>query len=719
MATLIIAEKNQAGKAIAEALGNIKLIKKSKNVSIYHVASKDVYVLPLRGHIQEHRNTPRYKSWTTTDPREIITNSKAIKRYKKSYAGPYVKALQEYAQLCDHCVVGTDADIEGCNIGFFDALPFVKKIKPNIKVSQLWLSTLQKSEIFRKYNNLIRPKYSWGEAGEARALIDAFIGFSATREITNSLKDLLKKFNVIFTSIGRVQTSALYLLYLREKDILDFIPEKYFTIDANLIAGKDIFRAHHKNNPFKKKNMEKAKQIYEKIKNEKIAIIENYNKNLVKRKPPTPLNTNKALVLLTKNLKVKASTALNAMNDLYLDKIISYPRTDSDVYKSDFPHEDLIRNFKDHPDYRIYTQDLINKKQFVPTKGKKDAGDHPPITPLISLELMDAKLKTKLHKNVYNLLARHYLALFGEDATESKQDLDLRIKDEPFQAQIVSIVDLGFLEIAPFLKPHYDTEIQITGNKIPVKSIELSEKETQPPPHYTDSTLLQLMEKNNLGTKSTRPTIIEIMQKRKVICKKGRKFFISNLGIFLIENLMKVWLPFLKPSFTHGVEIKLEMIKNEKREMDAVINEVKIDFLNLFDKFRARKAEFIESARNYEIPENLTPLTSANCPFCNKVPMQFINLKGKRFLVCSDKNCNRYLSLPKNGKLELLETSCSICNFNAFKVSVRKNQKFYKYYLCPNCWNKGFKNKDEELSGKGFCSNCDDYTIVKDQCVKK
>jgi ssDNA-binding Zn-finger/Zn-ribbon topoisomerase 1 len=99
--------------------------------------------------------------------------------------------------------------------------------------------------------------------------------------------------------------------------------------------------------------------------------------------------------------------------------------------------------------------------------------------------------------------------------------------------------------------------------------------------------------------------------------------------------------------------------------------------------------------------------------------MKFINLKGKRFLVCSDNKCNKYLSLPKKGKLELLETTCSICNFNAFKVSVRKNQKFYRYYLCPNCWNSGFKDKDKELSVKGFCSNCEEYTIVKDQCVKK
>ena len=723
MSTLIIAEKNKAALAIAEALGSIKTIKKSKYLSIYYVPSKNIYIIPLRGHILEHRNTDEYKSWTKSVPREIITNPNAIKKYPKNYATPYIKALKEYAKLCNHCIVGTDADIEGCNIGFFDALPYVKKIKPNIKISQLWLSSLQKNEIQKKFQNLIAPKFSWGEAGETRAIIDAIIGFSATREVTNTLKPLLTKFNVTFTSIGRVQTSALYLLYLREKEIMDFVPEKYVTIDAHLIAEKSTFRAYHKNNPFKKENMEKAKHIFGKIKDEKLAIIKNYNKNLVRRNPPTPLNTNKALILLTKNLKINANTALNIMNQLYLNKIITYPRTDSDVYKPDFPHKDIIDLFKTHSDYGTYTKALISKNRFIPPKGKKDAGDHPPITPLKSLELKSYELKDNLQKKVYDLLARHYLALFGENATESKQDLDLLIKDEPFKAQIVSLVDLGFLIIAPFLKPIYATEIQISGDKIPVENIELNDKETKPPPHYTETTLLKLMEKNGLGTKSTRPNIIETLKARKVIFKNYGKYFISSLGIFLIENLMKIWLPFLKPTFTRDVETQLEMIKDEKRDMNVVIEDVKKDFLMLFDKFRANKQELIANAQEYVKNEELAPkpmkefpLTTANCPFCKKVPMKYINLKAKRFLVCSDDNCKKYLSLPKRGRLKLLNSICSMCSFNIFMVSLKKANRNYTYYLCPSCWTRGLKDK---IDGKGFCSKCDKYKILNSKCVKK
>lgn len=720
MSTIIISEKKKAAEAIAEALGPVKIISKTKKYSIYHVPSKNLFVIPLRGHILEYRNAPSFKSWVNTNPREIITNPNAIKKVPISYANPYIKALKEYSKISDHCIIGTDADIEGCNIGLIDALPYIKQIKPNIRVSQLWLSSLQKNEILQKFNNLIAPKYNWGESGEARSIIDAVIGFSSTREITNTLRPLLNRFRVKFTSIGRVQTSLLYLIYLKEQEILIFVPEPYFTIEAVLIHEKGHFKAQHELNPFKKQEEKKAREIHLKIKNEKIAKIIDHAKKLIKRAPPTPLNTSKALVLLTKNLKIPAHVAMSTMSSLYLNKIISYPRTDSDVYRPGFNHKDLISNFLNHSLFGNYTDKLLRNNRIRPTRGKKDAGDHPPITPLVSLELMDDKLENDLQKKVYNLLARHYLALFGEEATESKQFLKLLIKDEPFNAQLVSLVSEGFLEIAPFLKPKYNTEIQILGDQIPIKEILFNQKQTQPPPRYTDTTLLKLMEKNHLGTKSTRPIIIKILQTRKLIKRMRYRYFITDLGNFLIENLIKIWLPFLKPSFTKDVEIKLEEIKDGKISWQNVVNDVKRDFLELFDKLLASKENIISNIDNFKqkldlrVPKEF-PLTKSNCPFCNIHPMKFINLPNKRFLVCSDDNCKKYLSLPKNGKLELLNATCSLCKFNIFKVTLHKYNKPFMYYLCPKCWNEGLNDR----SGKGFCSKCIDYKILNNKCIKK
>jgi len=299
MPTLIISEKNKAAKGIAEALGPVTVIKKSKFLKVYQISSKNIYVVPLRGHILEYRNTDQYKSWTKSDPREIITNPKSIGKVAISYANPYIKTLIEYSKLCDECVIATDADVEGCNIGLFDALPYVIKANRNIKVNQLWLSSLEKKEIVKKYRNLIPPKWSWGETGEARAIIDAVIGFSSTREVTNTFRPILNEINNKFVSIGRVQTSLLYLIYLRDLEIEQFIPEPYWTITANLEHKNHNIKAVHIKNPFSKEKESEAKAIFQKIKNEKKAIILNNTKESAVINPPTPLNTSKAIHELT------------------------------------------------------------------------------------------------------------------------------------------------------------------------------------------------------------------------------------------------------------------------------------------------------------------------------------------------------------------------------------------------------------------------------------
>ncbi|MFX1363977.1 MAG: DNA topoisomerase [Promethearchaeota archaeon] len=709
MSTLVITEKNKVAEAIANTIGPVKKVNKTKSLVIYSVPSKNIHVLPLRGHILEYRNTIAFKSWTKTNPREIITNPDAIEKVPISYAGPYIQALKEYSKNSNHCIIATDADIEGCNIGLFDALPFVKQVNPHIKISQLWLSSLQRSEIFNKLNNLVSPKYSWGESGEARAIIDAFIGFSATREVTNTLRPLLNKFNIKFTSIGRVQTSLLYLIYLRENEIIDFIPEPYYLIDANLVHNSGSFKAHHQYNPFSRNQQLEVRQIYEKIKNEKYGKIIDNSKVKFRREPPTPLNTSKALILLTKNLRISANLAMRTMSALYLNKIISYPRTDSDVYKNDFNHVEILHKFSHHSQFNNYVIDLFKNKRINPTKGKKDIGDHPPITPLEGLEIDSPRFENNVQKKVYDILARHYLALFGEPAIESKQKLMINIKGELFIAKIVSLISLGFLEVAPFLKPKYESEIQIFGNEVPVKEILLEERETKPPPKYTDTSLLKLMEKNNLGTKSTRPIIINLLLLRKLINRMKNRYSITDLGKFLILNLIEIWLPFLVPDFTKGVEEKLEEVKNKRKTMNIVIKEVRDEFLELFDKFLFNKSNFISRINNFKI-EYKTPITTSNCPFCESNPMKFINTKKNRFLVCSDENCKQFLSLPKNGKLELLNSTCSICNFNIFKITLKKNNKPFQYYICPKCWN---------ANRSRFCSNCSEYKISKDKCIKK
>jgi DNA topoisomerase-1 len=728
MSILIISEKNKAAKAIAEALGPVTIINKTKFLNVYRVNSKDIYVVPLRGHILEYKNTNQYKSWTKSNPREIITNPNSIEKASKSYSRPYINALKEYAKLCDECVIGTDADIEGCNIGLFDALPFVIKANKTIRVRQLWLSSLQKKEIVAKYSNLIKPKWSWGETGEARAIIDAVIGFSSTREVTNTFRPLLNEINAKFVSIGRVQTSLLYLIFLRDGEIELFVPEPYWTIEANLSYKSHIIKAFHDKNPFIKDKELKAKNIHQKIKNEKIAVILSNSKNINTINPPTPLNTSKALVLLTRRLKITANAAMNAMNALYLNKIISYPRTDSDKYQTSFNHTQYLDKFKLHTNYGTYTSKLLAKKRVMPTIGKVDAGDHPPITPLESLEQTSSKFEHNIQRRVYDLLARHYLALFGEQAKESRTILKISIKEEPFTSRLVSLISSGFYEIAPFLKKSYQPTIEIEAKQLPIKNIQIYAKETQPPPKYTDTTLLKLMEREHLGTKSTRPTIIKILLDRKLIFRIDKNHFkITEWGKFIIQELIKVWLPFLKPEFTRFVEKLLEDIKEKRKTKEEVVKIVKEIFLDLFDKFINNKNAItlrfdsvktnLKTAMQQNFKQKKFPITTAYCPTCKKFPMKLVTTsQKKKFLACSNINCKTYLSVPKTGRITILKSSfCSICGFNIFKIVKRKNGKPLPYYICPKCWSDSFKDD----SVNGFCSNCETHKILNEKCVKR
>ncbi|MHA1804709.1 MAG: DNA topoisomerase [Promethearchaeota archaeon] len=729
MPTLIVAEKNKAALAIAEALGTIETIKKSRTLKIYHVKSRDLYVIPLRGHLLEYKNVGKYKSWNKTPPRDIITDPNSIKKVPKKTAYPYIKALEEHAKICDHCIIGTDADIEGVNIGLFDAFPYIQKSNPSIHVSQLWLSSLQKHEILKKIQNLIPPKWNWGEMGEARAIIDAIIGFSATRQITAMLKPLLHQYNVFFISIGRVQTSLLFLIYLREQQINAFTPEPYFTIDAILNIDSHRVKVHHKSNPFKSPQKQLAETIYQTIKDATNAKFLNKKEEQKVIKPPTPLNTSKALILLTQQLKIRADLALKTLNSLYLKKIITYPRTDSDVYKADFDHVQYLKNFMPHSTYGTFASNLIKKNRFMPTKGKIDAGDHPPITPLLSLENTSKHFQNDLERKIYDLIARYYLALFGEDAIELNETLKVLIKEEPFEGRINVLLREGFLEIAPFLKKKFDPPIPIHDSLLPIHEISLNERSTRPPPRYSDASLLKLMEQNNLGTKATRPLMIEILLKRKLIYREKKRYFITELGLFLISNLEQVWKPFLEPTFTSYIEAQLEKIKNGTMTMQECIKVMKKTFLDLFDALLNNQDKLFSnraSLKNYQISSQKQSLPPKNqkhlnitCPYCKKNGMTLIlTKKKKRFLRCLNDECKKTIVVPQHGKLTFLKTSCKHCGFVVIKVSRRKKNHHYSYYLCPFCWNEGLKETGKNTK-KGFCSNCKEFKISKDHCVEQ
>ncbi len=721
MNELIICEKRKAAEAIANAIGIPDKLSFNK-LFYYYIKDKNIYVVPLRGHIKEYRNTDKYKSWTKTDPRDILTNSDSIFKFPSTYANNYIRLLAFISKKLNinSCIIGTDADVEGCNIGLVDAYSVVKNSKNITKISQLWLSSLQKQDIIRAYNNQIQPKWSWAYAGEARAIIDAIIGFSATREVSLTLKSLTKKANVQFVSIGRVQTCLLYLIFLRETQIRNFIPKPFWVINAIVENNGFKYVCPNLKNPIQDKKT--AENVFNKIQNERIGFIKNKNSRTVLKYPPTPLNTSKALQLIIKHSNVTAMHALKIMEDLYLNQLITYPRTDTDKYKESFNHKENITQFLTHTDYGDFSRFLINKNKTIPNQGKKDAQDHPPITTIKSVDLTDKIFPSQLHSKVYDLLARYYLSLFSSPGKAIKTKCIFSVGNEDFVLKNAVLIEKGPYEIAPFLMQKYNPPLKLPDkhNNLDIKSIELDDRETKPPPRYTDNSLIKLMETQKIGTKSTRPGMIQLLIDRKYIEREKKSVRLTELGYVLIDNLKDIWLEFLQPSFTAYVENYLEQIKEGKIDWKFVSEKIKLEFLNLFDKFRKRKPIFLKKFEDSQISiqANIRQETKSLCSVCKKAPMVVIRTKKKtRFLACKSEDCKTTFALPQRGTISILKNAnCQKCGFNVFRIKTSKKGKYFDYHLCPLCWNYGLK---EKIDGYGFCSKCENFEIKNGQCIKK
>ncbi|MGQ4832522.1 MAG: DNA topoisomerase [Candidatus Asgardarchaeia archaeon] len=680
MAKLLIAEKYKAGKKIASALGRVS-IERYYDIPILKVNDGEIYVLPLRGHISTYTTIEEFSKWKNRDPRELITDeSTIIKVFDKDIIN-YKKTLSLIAPKCSEVIIATDADEEGENIGLLEGYEIVSQIR-RLPVKRMWLHTLVPQDIRVAFHNLIEPKWSWAYAVEARRIIDAVIGFSSTRELTLALEraNLLRKMGTHVASIGRVQSALLYQIYLKEKEIKEFVPTPFWNIFANIDVKEGLFKFKYENAPIW--NEFQAREIYQRVSTAKTAYFKNKEVKLVKSSPPTPLNITKALRLLSKELKITAEKALRSLEDLYLEELITYPRTDTDKYSESFNHAYNIKKFASHPIFGQYAEKLISLNKFTPNNGKKFVGDHEPIPPIAPASPQSKKFYLQVHWNAYEFIVRHYLALFYDAAEIERGTLRVVINGEPFIISGQRVVNEGYFEVYPYSAPK-TTPLPPEQEKYPIQKISLKKDKTKPPPRYTESELISLMERLNLGTKSTRPEMIEINKRRRYITRKGQTIRITPIGWALMEVLEKIWPEFLDPAFTAHIEKLLHEIMQGKISYDNAVRQVREQFLELFDKLRLEREKLIIKMSD-AVFENIRQESLVECPEC-KSPM--LLKKGKnnsRYLKCI--NCGKVLFLPKRGTIKKTKYTCKICGFPVLKISLKTKDKKTEYYLCPVCY---------------------------------
>ena len=351
---LIITEKPQAAQKIANALGNARKISEF-GVSYYEVErlGKNILVASAVGHLFNLTYKEGQKGWPIFD----LEWQPSYHKEKSSFTKKYLDLLKKLSRKAEEIVIATDYDIEGEVIGW-NVLRFICNRKT---AKRMKYSTLTAPELEKSYDNLM-PELDWGNAyaGETRHILDWLYGINLSRALMSAIK---KTGSFKILSIGRVQGPALKIIVDREKEISSFKPEPYWEAVA---LSREIEFLHPKS-IFDESVLPKFKGIKEAIAETK--------KTEEKLSPPVPFDLTTLQREAYRLYKMNPSETLTVAQKLYLDGLISYPRTSSQKIPNEIQPKKILKMLEKHfPEAKFATREK-------PVEGKKADPAHPSIYP--------------------------------------------------------------------------------------------------------------------------------------------------------------------------------------------------------------------------------------------------------------------------------------------------------------------------------------------------
>ncbi|MCW1296154.1 MAG: DNA topoisomerase I [Candidatus Parvarchaeota archaeon] len=670
---LIIAEKALAGESIAKILSGNKAKKKEiKNVPIWEWddGNTKVVVIPLRGHVITVDFSKEFKNWQKTDLNQLIDAK--IVYYPSKNAIDNIKLLKEYGKNAKEMIIATDFDVEGECIGL-EAVNIVREVNPNIKVKRAIFSAITKGDLDKAFSELKDLNINMAESANARREVDLIWGATLTRFISLASQ----RMGNAFLSVGRCQSPMLALIVNREKERMKFKPKEFWMISAILRKGKDGFIAsYEKPKLFDKKKVDQILSI--KTKEAKVLKV---IKKIRKSNPPTPFNTTDFLRAASA-LGFSAPNAIRIAQQLYMSGYCSYPRTDSQAY---FPTQNLReiveKLAKSKEKFGAYAAKLLKKEKLVPTAGKA-AKDHPPIHPV---ELADrSKLKADEWK-IYELIVRRFLANLSDPSKENVIRATIDIGGEKFIAKGLKIIEPGWRDIYIYskLEETYLPEIE-EGEKLEFVRFESKKDQTKPPERYGHGGIIKKMEELGIGTKSTRPELLQKLMQRGYI-SKGSSLIPHPVAIAVTEILEKYVESITKPDMTADLEKEMSLVEEGKKDKKDVVEKSRKMLKNILKEVIPKKETI-----GKKIKEALRlQRVIGKCPNCGGDLKQLFSVKTKkRFVGCSNyPKCKTGYPLPMTGLIERTESVCDKCKTPIILV-IRKGKRPFKMCLDPKCPSK-------------------------------
>jgi DNA topoisomerase I len=385
----------------------------------------------------------------------------------------------------------------------------------------------------------------------------------------------------------------------------------------------------------------------------------------------------------------------NIAQHLYLDALISYPRTSSQKLPPAIGYETILRKLGKVPAYAKQAAELLSKPALKPNEGEKADSAHPAIYPTGNLP--EKPLGTA-ERNIFDLIVCRFLAIFGEPAVRQSVKVTLDINGNHFQLNGIRTLSEGWLRFyRPYVQLKDVTLPPLTeGQKIVVKGVVLKDNFTKPPPRYNPRSLLLKMEKEEIGTKATRAATIQTLYDRKYLHGTD-SLVVSDLGFEVTEVLAKYCPSVVSPELTRKLEENMNEIQQGKETKETVLQKVieilKPVTLELKEKESVIGKQLSQALKKARLEEKIV----GACPKCTDGKLLILRSKktGKRFVGCTnyfEGKCNITFSLPQSGTVKPLGSVCKSCGWPTLQVWV-KGKRPWKLCLNPNCPSKGASNQ--------------------------
>ncbi|MFH1200685.1 MAG: DNA topoisomerase I [Candidatus Micrarchaeota archaeon] len=688
MATiLVITEKPRVAEKLAAALCKSARQKSAgAGVSYYELErGKDrVLVAPVVGHVYTLAQKEKTSGYPVFDI-EWVESSK--EGSSSAYTKKYLDSIKKLAKSADEAVNACDYDTEGSVIGG-NVIRFACK---GIPAKRMLFSSLTEDELQSAFDSRGELDQLSIDAGEARHTLDWFWGINASRALMSALR-AAGKFKVM--SIGRVQGPSLAILARREKEIAAFVGVPYWQLAAYAKGTEFI---HEKERFF---DEAESKLVFEESKACKTGEISSVDVRQFKQPPGPPFDLTTLQVEAYKNFGFTPSRTLELAQSLYEQALITYPRTSSQKLPEKLNLQKVIRQIAAQAPYSVLANELVSAKRFVPKEGAKEDSAHVAVYPTGQ---KPAKLSPE-DENLYDLIVRRFLSCFAPDATRESMKVRMALAGKhAYVAEGTRTLEKGwFVFYGPYV--HLE-EIQLPpfshGETVKIEKVERREKMTQPPKRFTPASIVRELERENLGTKSTRSAIIDTLYSRSYLSDK-KSIKVTSFGLSVYDALAKNVPEIMDEKLTRQFEEEMDSIVEGKYGKQQVISEGKSALSKILEGFKL-KEEVVGKA----LAAGLTTFQRhedvlGKCDKCAEGKIVIKKSKFGYFAACNKyPACKNTFPLPRMAKVVPKNSQCPQCNTPQVRV-FRKGRKPFEMCLLPACPSKaGWAKKEPQQEAQG------------------